>query len=811
MENQNNTNQLDFKRILLDLWKYRIWFLITLSISVVVAGLYVKYSSETYTVGSSILIKIRRNYTTGSADEYLNINQMMGMEINLSNEINVLQSTPIIKEVVEDLGLSISYSIQEDKLPRQLSFSLNDIYGESPFIVVMDQDHSQPLYSLFYVNILNDLEFSISYDEEEVWLYNFNNEEFKKASNITLNGIFKFGESISSDFFSFKILLNSNFNPTKYLKKDLFFQFNNLNDLAFQYQKVLGINATMYPGSIANITFTGDNIQKSLDFINGLTNKYIEKNLEEKTYLATTTIQYIDRQLENISDTLSKTERELQNFRRTYNIVDPSESYNRLYAQLDELETEKNIANRRLNHLQQSKAYFDGRNVDASNIMIPSSIAIEDPILDILIQELITLNSEKEQLIQNNQLRSPRLPIVNASIENLVNSITENLDFNIKATTSDLQNINNRIADVNEEYSRLPQTQRRLLGIERQFNLTQDVYNSLMQQRIQAQIARSSTLSDCEIIEPAYFIAVASPNPVKSLAIAFIIGFIFPVSYFLGRILLSDKIEDKKELKKLCKLTQIGELPEYKKITGNIMIDEPTEILAESFRSLRSNIDFFLMGEKHKIILITSSIPKEGKSMSSLNLATAFALTNSKTLLLKLDLRKTSDNNGNFRDHELVGISDYLIRQANLEDIITKTEVPELDIITSGTAPPNPVELLTSERTKDVLLQAKQQYDYVIIDTPPFGLVTDAFILMKYTDLNIYLTRLDMITRKTLIPNLEEITSKKLSNIYLLINGIKPSRSGYAKYAVYPYGKKSKSLKKRIFRSVKKQQNKAAL
>jgi len=485
--------------------------------------------------------------------------------------------------------------------------------------------------------------------------------------------------------------------------------------------------------------------------------------------------------------------------------MDVDEKSQRILNQREELEANRDLVSRRLNLLQQMKAYFDAAMEDATTLVVPSFLGIEDPLLNSLLQELIRLNSEREPMIQNNQLNSPRLAILNANIENLLNSISENIVFRINSTNSELQDVNRRIARINTEFSRLPQTQRRLLGIERQFNITQDVFTSLMEKRIQAQIARSSTKPDCVVIEPARFTGVASPNMMISLAMALFLAFMFPSVFVFGRKFFMDKIEDKEDLKRLCKLTQIGELPEYKKFSGNILVNEPTELLSEAFRSLRSNINFFLNGDRHKIILLTSSIPLEGKSMSSLNLAAAFALAQYRTLLIRLDLRKAFEPDDDFGNQSLVGLSDYLIGQAKLEDIITRTETPGLDIIPAGQMPPNPAELLSSERIKDLLIQVRHRFDYVIIDTPPFGLVSDAFILMKYTDINIYMARLGKITKKTFLPNMEEIKDKKLENFYLLINGIKPYKSAYARYAAYPYGKGKPPKKKRKKKETVKQ------
>ncbi len=800
MESHNNNKQFDLQKILIEIWNHKILFILVGLIALGCWFLYIKFVSKTYSVSSTILIRTKNVETRTVSSELMNVYDILGQDIVLQNEIKILSSTPHIKEVLDELGHTVSYYLQEDKLPKQFSFSLANIYDASPFLVVINLDHIQPLNVLFYINIINDEEFSIECKrDDKVGLYNYLTESpVSEIEGISFSGLFKFGETIQTEHFSFKLLLNSNYNPIEFINKDLYFKLNNLASLAKGYQKALAITSSSpFEGSIATINFVGNNIKLSLDFLNGLINKYIEKNLEEKTHLANTTIQYIDRQLANISDTLSRTEQQLQNFRRVHNIMDVDEKSQRILNQRKDLEDDRDNVSRRLNLLQQMKAYFDAANEDATTLVVPSFLGIEDPLLNSLIQELIKLNTERDPLIQNNQLNSPRLAILNVSIENLLNSISENIVFRLNSTTSELQEINIRISRVNTEFARLPQTQRRLLGIERQFNLTQDIYTSLMEKRIQAQIARSSTKPDCVVIEPAMYLGVDSPNQTVSLAIALLIGLLIPSTFVFGRKIFIDKIEDADDIKRICKLTKIGELPEYKKISGNVLINEPTEILAEAFRSLRSNIYFFLNGEKHKIILLTSSIPLEGKSMSSLNLATAFALTKNRTLLIRLDLRKASELHDDFNQQELVGLSDYLIDSARLEDIITHTEVPGLDIIPAGQIPPNPAELLTSERIKDLLLLVKQRYDYIIIDTPPFGIVSDAFILMKYSDLNIYIARLGKITKKTLLPNMEEIRSKKLDNFYLLVNGIKPFKSGYAKYTYYPYGKKGKTSKKK--------------
>ena len=221
---------------------------------------------------------------------------------------------------------------------------------------------------------------------------------------------------------------------------------------------------------------------------------------------------------------------------------------------------------------------------------------------------------------------------------------------------------------------------------------------------------------------------------------------------------------------------------------NNVVLSYPKTAIAESFHTVRSNLIYYLLGKDKGTILVTSSLPEEGKSFTALNLASSFATTNNKTVLLEFDLRKPSKVYNELGTRALVGISSYLINRASLDEIIIRTEIPNLDIIQAGQIPPNPIELLSSRKNQELFDALKERYDYIIVDTPPYGLVSDSLILMKYVDIKIFVTRLGKVKKNTLISNLDDIASKDIHNLYILVNEDGSQKNGA--YSNYAYAEK---------------------
>ncbi len=796
-ENQNQKwQQPNLKLILKEFLKFWLLYLLFIIFSFAIAIIYLKIASNTYQVDAIINIDTSRENSFENPNDFFDISGLLANEMNILNEISFLQSTPLIRSVIDELELRTFYYIQEDRVPKELSFSLQNINKDSPFLVYINKNHIQPISTYFYIQILDDSNFLIHGSNDKAKIYDYTNKAvIVSEADFTLSGKYKFGQTIENDYCSFVVLLNSNYDRALYIGKDLFFRFNDLDYLAKTFQKSLSIIEPQLESTIIEISFEGPNNELSLDFLTGLVNKYIETNLESKNHLANKTIEYINYQLSNISDSLGRSERQLQIFRKNYNVMDIGEKADNIASQLQTMEFTRDNAQTKLAYFTQMRDYFES-NTGSSTILSPGSFDQEDRLLNNLIEELTSLNSEKQKIISNNQLRSTRLQTLNTSINNLENVIKENISFNITTTQNELNELNDRIKRLNNDFSKLPQTQRQLTGIERQFNINDAVYTSLLEKRIQAQIIKASNTSDCKIIEPPHSQGVASPNKLIIIILAIFFGFIIPTIYVLIKRFFSDRIHSIEEVKSNTKLPIIGEIPVSKSNTTNQVIEGPKNKTNEAFQLLRNDINFYLHGESGKVILVTSNLPNEGKSYISLNLASAFAVTHKKTILIECDLRTPSNMVKEFNiPLDQFGLSSFLIKNSKLEDILIKSVIPNLDIIPSGHIAPNPIELISKDLTANFINSLKESYDYIILDTPPYGLVSDAFILMDYSDVTLHINRIGIARKKLLNSISEKLNQKNIKNVFLVVNESESRDTAYS-YEQYYYKKELKFSKR---------------
>jgi len=807
--NNPNDNILNYlTEFVRDLLKYWYVLLLSLGLTAGAALFYIKFAAKTYKVEASVVLNTEKSNAYGANnDDMMRVNELIEQEKNLQNEIFFLQSTPLIKSVVEGMDMQVTYYVQEDKIPKEVEFSMKDLYKNSPFIVIPDREHLQPVDLYIYVQIIDDESYLLGATSSKARIVDFTDEsEVLSEAFFDIGGIHKFGEQVSNTYTSFKVLLNSNYNAETYQGKDLFFRFNTTGMLTYTFKSSLSVEASALDATMVAMSLNVDNIEKGQDFLAGLITKYIDNNLEKKNYLAQKTIEHLDFQLADISRSLGSSEQELQNIRRSTSVMNIDEKAENIYSQLQASETQQDEIERRRNYLVQMEEYFEN-NRESADFMAPSAMGLDDPLLGDLISELTSMSSERQQLINNNQLRSPRLRTLEITINNLKNVIIENLQYSINASNAELREVNQKIASLNREFSSLPSTQRQLLGIERRFNLSEGVYVSLLEQKIQAQIIKASTLPDCEVVEPPAYVSLHAPKKMIILIAALFLGVLFPALFVMLRKFLANKVVSKEELKKYTQLTQIGSIPQSTKGTIRVVADQPNSITTEAFHSLRSNIIYYLMGKTKQVILVTSTNEGEGKSFSALNIASSLAVTNNRTVLVEFDLRRPSDIYTKIGVRGLVGVSNYLINKASVDEITISSDIPHLDLILAGQIPPNPIELLSGPQTSKLFEELRERYDYIIVDTPPYGLLTDSFVLMKYADFNLYVTRLGHVKKRMLLNSLDDIATKDIKNLHLLINGDIPKKGVHGKY--YTYHKKENFLSRQRNKNGKKKKARA--
>ena len=791
--NNNSGNYIDAQEIIKLLLRNWHLFAFFLGVALGIAFLFYKYAPAKYRVGATVKINIQE---TTDMDQFGNLEglRLAPPPKDFENELLVLGSSSIIENVVKNLNLTTIY-YEKDKYFKQ------EIYRFSPYFVELTVDHLQPIKTLFTIEILSETEFRMIIDEKNIEIYSYTDHGVAyELPEFEFNETYRFGELIENPHMSFKIILNSEFDINTALNRKYLFSLSALYDQIGTMQSTLTIEPASEESTVAYVSITGNNIVKSIDFLNSLFANYIERNLEKKNFLATNTINYIEDQLASISDSLLFTEQELQDFRRNYQILDIAEKANRMYAQLDEYETQERDLERQNSYYSQIQEYFT-RNMNSSDLLSPSSMGIEDPVINTLIAELTTSNNERNTLIANNQQLSPAFATLNSTIENLKTSISENIRYSISNTTVQLNEVRGRIRILNAEINKLPQRQRELIGIERQFELSNEIYTYLLQKRAEAQIVKVSNLPDSEIIEFPKYLGKAFPDATITFALAIFIGLMIPISIIFFRGFFNETVRTREDIERFSPYPVLSEVLHHPSSAfRNVVTEFPLSPTTESFRSIRTSLILQSADRSSKVILLTSSINDEGKSFCSLNLATSFTSLKQPTILVNLDLRKPDIFVETLGTEPLVAIHNYLAEDAKLDDLIMNTEIPNLDYIASNEINADPVEMLASQKFTELIQRLREYYAYIIIDTPPIGPVGDAFVVMQYSDINLYVARANYTNWKFMRKKLLDLHQKKHENVHVILNDVRPKwLSGPSTYYTYTYGKRKKNMFARIY------------
>ncbi len=781
MPNNQNINiqeETDIKKLIDLITRNYKLFITGILFFLILAFLINRYATPTYKITASLLIKEEHQAPNRDMTDFIN-SSLFGISQNFQNELWILKSIPVIYQTVKNLDLTINYY-------QKQGIKNIDAYKNVPFRIILIQNHVQPVDVQFQIAFEDNGKFIIKSNSKKVLIKDFVTGEitdFRKKWNVEKYG--KFDQIIETPEMAF-IVQPDTLNKTL-IKNDFIYSFSFTDPVKVteQLKNRLVFDIAEKEATVVKISLKNSSISQGKDIINELMNVYSQQNLDRKNHLANITIEYIDRQLSEISDSLSRTENSLQSFRSSHQLLDITEQASGISAQYMDLQN-------KMAELVMRKRYYDyvseylSKNSDFSNMIVPASMGIQDPLLNNLMSELITAYTQRTSLIQNQQEKNPLVQKLTIQIENLLKTIKDNINAVQRTTDISIDEMQKRIVKVETQISHLPQTQRQLGGIERKYRLNDAIYNYLLEKRAEAKITQASNLPDNIVIEPATMSGTGPvfPNTRMNYMVAIFIGFIVPFGFLLTKGIVNNKITPTDNIERITELPVMGKILHNRHRSDNIMQEYPKSNIAESFRALRTNIEFHFRNMSHKVILVTSSIEGEGKSFTALNIATSYAQLGLKTLLINFDLRKPAGYFSRQGGESMVGLSSYLATEANLEDIILLAEHKMLHYIPAGPIPPNPVELITMGNTKELIGQLREIYDIIVLDTTPLAQVSDAFLLMDFADIKIIVARYQYSIKKVLALVTRDLKQKSISNLCIVMNDNRYYRDQYG----YGYG-----------------------
>lgn len=779
MDSTNEYSQgeiVDIREIIRKYASFWPWFLVSAFLCLSIAFVNNYSTIPIYQVKTSILVQQEKSML----DERFSTLSSLGTEnssFQISNQVGILKSFSLAKRAIQRLNFRVSYY-------GKSNFNYRELYKSSPFLVLLDSAGSFPINIPVYVEITSPKDYEITAEADNGILYNFRSSTVTGSySNLKLHQKGSIFKAFKSPYITFKLAPNTQSDLRNYVGEKFYFIVNDDNTLARNFRNIDVKDEKS--SSILTISIQGSNILKSADYLNSLTQVYLEKGLEKKNQIAENTIRFIDSQLGNVGDSLYFSEKTLQDYRSSHNLVDVDLQVQQVFNSLENLKTQRAEIVVKIKYYDYLKEHLS-ESVDAKDLIAPSSLGIEDLVLNNLITELINQYGERAELVMNSKRDNPYLTLNEGRIKDLQKSLMRNLENLTYAAKISLQDLDKRINEISATGNKLPEAQRNLIGFERKFKLNDALYTYLLTKRSETQISKASYLPDNEVIDaasPDEYIKVY-PNTQRNYLIALILGLGLPMLILFLIDYFNNKIKGDEDIEKLTHFPILGHIIRSKELEKTVVVDHPMSLTAESIRAIRTNFQFVANEKVKNTILLTSSVKGEGKSFTSLNIALSLGLNNKKTILINFDLRRPKLHDYLNLTSEK-GLSAYLSGNASLEEVIIPTGYDNVDVILAGVIPPNPMELIANDQTRDMFDELKKTYDYILIDSPPVGVVADAYLLIKYADVNIFITRQNYTLKKVFGQLMQSFEKRGISNVNIVLNDIRlDKRMGY----YYSYG-----------------------
>jgi capsular exopolysaccharide synthesis family protein len=734
-------------------------FIVSFISCLIAAYLVNRYSTAYYMVKSTLLI--RESESTNDVGNLMLSKEgegVPGTTLDKTQEVAILSSYPFIYKTISALDLRVSY-FHQGKIGEV------EMYGNLPFKVFLP-DTSK-------ANLLAYNQYEIAFTDKGHFVIT----ELSSSKNVqTLNALT--GQTIIFNKCPIVISATKYFNPSKDIGRKYKIHFHNLSDLARAYKYNLSVTSED-KSSILELEFKTTVPQKGIDFLNECTKQYLKEKYEEKSRSASQALAFINEQINNVKGSLGNTESTIATFKASNTFSDPAEMTSRNLDALAGIEDQK--ATLSLNERYYSSMLSDlNNNADPEQLVAPSSIGIQDDMTDNLIKQLADMQIEKNSYAASGNSKNPLVQELDIKINNTKTALKQNLRTLALNNRVKLNQLGARAGQYQAKVFNIPIAEKRFTDLKRVGDFNDNLYQFLMQKKVEAGILKASATVENKIVEGGFLVSHTplSPKKANNYALAVLIGFIFPFSFIKAKDALNKKLTGKDEIQENSSIPIIGNIYHNLDASPFVINTGSRTAVSESIRMLRSNLVQLTRNKSKKIFLLTSTNSGEGKSFTSINIANSFAIAKKKTILINLDLRVPSEAYKQISNEE-TGISAFLEGTVAAKDIIQKTSIPFLDYIPTGELPVNPAELLMDGELENLFEYLRSLYDYIIVDTPPLTLVADSLIIANYSDLNILVVR-EKYTLKQDLNELNQMYKEgKIKEVVMVINDVHLSKKGY--------------------------------
>lgn len=712
------------------------WFLFFGLMGYLAAYIYNKYYAQSI-YASSATISISSNSSSYFTPNQ-SINFIWGQSSNQEGMFlkKLLTSRSHNEFLASKLDLFVNY-----KTRGRLKNTYLD-KDDSPVYLVIDKNHLQA--TEMDINLIPKPggKFEVRLPEEFSAnnLYDYRSEDFKRAGEYkrAANRVIAIGEWYETPYLKFKLVKNKK--PLELELDNVVVTLKTIDQTVNEIKNTLSIEFDEELSTIMIITKKDYNLNSSVNFLNKSIEELKEKRIKDKSVVDKNTVEFIKENLDKAKIKLDSSSSNLNTVKISERISDEKENGEGISQKIINLEQKRAELITKINALNSIKRSV-ANNIE--NLININAAGVEDGSFNASVSELKALFVKRAEMAHIYTPQSEPMREINRLISEARGNSYKHLDRYYDIYNSELSALNRTMAQQESDLRTLPLKQQKYIDAQRGYTINETIYNTLLSKLSEAELRLKTNTSDINVIDKAKNLGQGPVSPNKSLITNAMTGIalLIPLFFLLLSELLDTKIRSIKEVQNATKIPLLGVIGKNKHINNLSVLEHPKSSIAESFRGVRANLRFLYNEDgKSKVVLITSSVGGEGKTFASINVASVLGLSGKKTILLGMDLRKPKIF-GDFNISNKLGISNFLTGEVKLEEIINNTSIPGLDIATSGPIPPNPSELLMSEKNKHFLEELKEIYDFIIIDSPPVGLVADSFELMKYSDANVYVVR----------------------------------------------------------------------